>query len=401
MNFPKIWFWLRTQTNNEKGVIYFRIYINGTDTNGGHSTKIKANQKEWLQEQQQISHTNKRAKVHNNILCTIESDLLAYWNTLGKDRVSLTANDFYKGYSETLCPKNLPTMQDVWNEYIEVIKKRVKADKVTNATYIAWCTTKNNFYKFLEFEAMPKMRVNQIRQSDFEKLELFYLNELQFENNYCSKQLAMIKTVMQYAKQKDYIISNPFEGMTKKRVQKPIKYLSNNEIELIENFKSKNATLQKVADFFIFQLCTGLDYVDILELKENHLISDNKGKWIVKQRHKTIGLEYPFFANIPLFIFPKCLEIIEKYKGIENLPKMTNQRLNFYLKCICEILKIEKPISTKYSRRTFAMRMLNEKGFSKEAVGVMLGDRDLKIVENHYAQANKQRVEIELTKLGL
>ena len=47
------------------------------------------------------------------------------------------------------------------------------------------------------------------------------------------------------------------------------------------------------------------------------------------------------------------------------------------------------------------MRMLNEKGFSKEAVGVMLGDRDLKIVENHYAQANKQRVEMELAKLGI
>lgn len=350
MKFPKIWFWLRTQTNNEKGVIYFRIYLNGTD---------------------------------------------------GKDRCNLTANDFYSGYLQMLCPKQTPTVQDILTEYLEIVKRKVSAKKVTNSTYIAWCTAKNNFSKFLEYEVLPKMKINQIKQSDFEKLELFYLNELHFENNYCSKQLAMIKTVMQYAKMKDYIISNPFDGMTKKKVQKPIKYLSNKEIELFENFTSSNSTLQKVADFFIFQLCTGLDYVDILELNQNHLVTDDKGIWIVKQRHKTIALEYPFFANIPLFVFPKCIEIMQKYKGIENLPKMTNQRLNFYLKCICTILKIEKPISTKYSRRTFAMRMLNEKGFSKEAVGVMLGYRDLKIVEYHYAQANKQRVEMELAKLGI
>lgn len=401
MNTPKVWFWLRKQTKKERLPIYFRIYLNNTDTNGGHSTKIKVSEKEWLQDKQQISANFPKAKTYNAILFEIENNLMKFWQSLDADRQNITAMEFYELYMESLCPKIIPTALQVYSEWIGVIEKRVIAKKITDATLTAWNTAYNNFKKYLKSISKENLKINKINQTDFESLEMFYLNELNFENNYCSKQLAMIKTVLKYAKQKCYIKSNPFENLTKKKVKKEIRYLENSELQKFENAKFENATLEKVNDFFLFQCYTGLDYVDMIELNESYFYADDKGLWIMKQRHKTINCDSPFMACIPLFINPKSLEILAKYKTPENLPKMTNQRLNFYLKCICEILQIKKPISSKYSRRTFAMRMLNEFGFSKESVAVMLGDRDLDIVETHYARANKTRIESELKKLGL
>ena len=58
--------------------------------------------------------------------------------------------------------------------------------------------------------------------------------------------------------------------------------------------------LDLVRDIFLFQCSTGLAFIDVSELKAEHLVSDNQGNlWIRKARQKT-----KVMCNIPLLDIP-------------------------------------------------------------------------------------------------
>ena len=159
MNLPRVWFWLRKQGKNT--VIYFRIYLNGTDTNNGHSTKIKVQESEWLQEKQQVSLSNNKAKIYNRLISEIDSNLCKFWQSLDIDRQNLTASDFYNAYLENMNPKKVHTVLDVWSEWLEVVKKRVIAKKVNESSFVAWQTAKNNFQKFLVYDKCENLKIKE------------------------------------------------------------------------------------------------------------------------------------------------------------------------------------------------------------------------------------------------
>ena len=98
---------------------------------------------------------------------------------------------------------------------------------------------------------------------------------------------------------------------------------------------------------FATQCFTGLAFIDVSELKAEHLVSDNQGNlWIRKARQKT-----KVMCNIPLLDIP--LAILEKYDGHPLakkkgtlLPVPCNQKLNSYLKEIADLCGIKKNLTT-------------------------------------------------------
>ena len=96
-------------------------------------------------------------------------------------------------------------------------------------------------------------------------------------------------------------------------------------------------------DLFIFSCYTGLSYIDVINLTEDNINIGIDGElWIIKRREKTNKL-----LRIP--ILPKAKKLIDKYKtnlkSVVNgtiFPKISNQKLNSYLKEVADVCSIKK-----------------------------------------------------------
>ena len=97
--------------------------------------------------------------------------------------------------------------------------------------------------------------------------------------------------------------------------------------------------------------------------------------YIKKQRAKT-GIT---FTTV---LFPEAAEIIKKYNY--QLPVLSNQKYNSYLKELKDLCRINKQLHTHIGRHTFATMALN-RGIPIEVVSKMLGHSNIKQTQ-HYGK---------------
>ena len=86
-----------------------------------------------------------------------------------------------------------------------------------------------------------------------------------------------------------------------------------------------------------------------------------------------------------------------RYKG--ELPIISNQRLNAYLKEIAEIVGIEKNLTHHLARKTFASTILLYNDIPMEIVSELLGHSEMQTTQNHYAKVVKKKVSEMMSKL--
>ena len=168
--------------------------------------------------------------------------------------------------------------------------------------------------------------------------------------------------------------------------------------------------LELVRDVFIFQCYTGLAFIDVYNLRQEHIAEDNNGNlWIMKPREKTNNM-----CNIPLLDVP--LGIIEKYKdhplcqkrGI-LLPVLSNQKMNSYLKEIADCCGIKKKLSTHTGRHTFCSVVTLANNISLESIAKMVGHTNTRMTQRYakvldqsilsgYARSKRKFCEVDWIK---
>ena len=145
------------------------------------------------------------------------------------------------------------------------------------------------------------------------------------------------------------LIGTDYADITVRRYDNFLKYL----MELVKrDYKVDDMLLREVngelvRDVFIFCVYTGLAFIDVYNLRPEHVSEDSNGNpWIVKPREKTNNL-----CNIPLLSIPK--QILAKYK--DNLycmdkgtllPVPCNQKMNSYRKRLKSIFLYKSSTST-------------------------------------------------------
>lgn len=145
-------------------------------------------------------------------------------------------------------------------------------------------------------------------------------------------------------------------------------------------------------DVFIFCVYTGLAFIDVYNLRPEHVSEDSNGNlWIVKPREKTNNL-----CNIPLLSIPK--QILEKYKDNPYcmdkgtlLPVPCNQKMNSYLKEIADLCCIKKNLTTHTARHSFASVIALANNVSLPNVAKMLGHSSTRMTQ-HYAKVLDQTI---------
>ena len=171
------------------------------------------------------------------------------------------------------------------------------------------------------------------------------------------------------------------------------------EIELMQKKEFRISRLAQVRDLFVFSCYTGLAYIDVMKLTPHNISIGIDGEyWLITHRQKTE-------ESVKIPLLPEALEIIHRYKnhpavitsgGI--LPKLSNQKLNAYLKEIADICEINKNLTFHLARHTFATTITLANGVPMETVSKLLGHSSIKTTQI-YAKVIEKKVSEDMSLL--
>jgi integrase len=292
--------------------------------------------------------------------------------------------------------KKMPTLAEILNQVIEAKQNKKKKKKLTKNTIKTYNSRKNNILLYLKESKQEAIKIDKIRYS-FVEAFAEWLSERKndegdeaFCNNYQNKHITLIRQCLEYAVNRDYLVGMPIGDLgLEYDDSKPPHYLLPLQRLAIEQCNLK--ILEKTRDVAIFLMYTGFSYVDYKNLKPEHLI----GEGFKVQRQKSKEYSLP-----PLL--PQAKAIIEKYGGIEHLPRPDDSDLNKELKflgAVCGLTAetIGFELSTSDFRETFASMLENEMMFEQRPLMAAMGHKNPKQLRS-YSRLMPQRVLYELRK---
>lgn len=395
--FSVLFFTRKLSISVDKLSIYARITINGKRSE--ISLKRIVLVSEWDVDKARCRGNTSKIKFLNAYLDEVYSKILDCQKQLFSEGKMVSANSIkarFLGEDE-----NHKSLRDI----IEYHNSNM-IDVLKFGTMKNYYTTEKYLYKFLDNELkVSDIYLKQLNHRFICDFEIFLRNnknsknELTLTNNGVMKHLERFKKMINLACKLEWISKNPFQMFQLKFKKFDREYLSERELELIENTFFTKEGLERVKDCFLFSCYTGLSYVDVKMLKSNHIARGiDNNYWIFTKREKTNET-----VKIPLL--PKALEIINKYKafskhnnGEKVLPIYSNQKINVYLKDIAEDCGIHKNLTFHVARHTFATTVMLSNGVPLETVSKLLGHSKLSTTQI-YARVVETKISEDISNL--
>ena len=345
-------------TKSGKAPVEMSIIINGKRTY--LTLPIKEDPKMF---QKQVS--SKKMNPIKEYLEQVYQKVVVAQTELVKNDIPVTAASL-KDYIQNGCTTSY-TIQDLFDEYLKILKKRVGIN-LTKAVYRKYEIVRNLFYSSIS-------NTKQVTEITNGVIANFYaeLNQ-KYESTTSASMMVKLKTIVTYALDNGKLKINPFNSIKISKRTKEVEFLTTEELQAIKS-RAFSGRLEKVKDLFLFQCFTGLAYIDMANLTKEDFQFNEDQIYIKKCRVKT---------NITYLtvLIDEAAEIAKKYNF--ELPVLSNQKYNSYLKEIADLCGITKSLHTHIGRHTFATYMLN-KGVSIEVVAKMLGHSNIKQTQ-HYSK---------------
>ncbi|MNQ13965.1 site-specific tyrosine recombinase XerC [compost metagenome] len=293
------------------------------------------------------------------------------------------------------------TIIEILDTYILFFSKRVNSGERAPASLQKYKRAKDLLLSFINSnykkEDMPSSELSSsfvFKLEQFLKYESSFKDQTGIKNNSVVKYMKMYKTACNYAIKMDLIIKNPFNIYDGRLSVKDAVFLTQQELNTIESKIFQTPRLEKVKDIFLFSCYTGYAPIDALELTERNLSEDSNGNlWIMTSRAKTA-----IRANVP--VLPTVEKIIFKYKNQQKglIPKISNQKMNAYLKEIADVCGINKHLTWYVARHSFATTVTLGNGVRLENVSAMMGHTNTKQTQ-HYAKVLDVNIMEDMEKL--
>lgn len=277
------------------------------------------------------------------------------------------------------------TLLALYNEFL-VYQKKLVGTRKTIATYKTYTIRTNVMTKYLMEIGKANIEPHQINIFWVRDFAAWLYAQKNYVNDYVNKHIQHLARILNLAIEHDLIKFNccdlyEFEYDRKMNLV----YLEPFEIEKLQSQYLQHPTLVRIRDLFVFCCFTGLGHSDMQNFDANkHIVTGfDQNAWINIKRRKT-NQE----SILPLLDPAK--NILEKYAY--QLPKISNQKFNQYLKQLFRVCKIDKEITTHSARKTFGMLMHNEYGVAKETVSRMLGHTSVKTTEAWYCKTDMRKI---------
>ncbi len=228
-----------------------------------------------------------------------------------------------------------------FSAFDEFVSEEGNLNDWTAATYTKFEAVKKHLEGFdpgLTFEAF-----DEVKLTDY----VTYLREVkQMRNSTIGKQIGFLKWFLRWAFRKGNTDNRAFDGFRPKlkTTAKKVIFLTWDELTKLREYQipATKQYLERVRDVFLFTCFTGLRYSDAYNLKH----SDIKGDWIEITTIKTAD-------SLTIELNDHSRAILNKYKGVhfeggKALPVISNQKMNDYLKELCELAEINELVRETY-----------------------------------------------------
>lgn len=382
--------------------IYCRITLNG-ERAGDFSTFVSVEPKDWHTKAQKILSSSREANADNEQLENIRNAIKDYFNQLTREGKPVTARILKELYTGK--EKLVYSLIEIYQKFIDEQDQLHQVGEVAKNTMKGYRARFNVLKRYLKQRKREDLLCDEFTIK-FGNEYVLHLktkeptarkNKERNQDKRCSQNAAMrhirgVSQVLDYAVVHEFIPFNPLLSFPYKfdKPKKPIS-LTTEELQRLEMYHFASDSLQRVADSYVFMCYTGFAYVDYTTFqKEAHLRQgEDRMEWIYKERGKTDEE-----AILPLF--QKARRILEKYKG--DLPLISNQKYNKYIKEAAEIVGIKKNLTTHTARKTAANLWLNH-GVPPETVTRMLGQSDVRTLMRYYAQVNEVKIARDVSLL--
>jgi integrase len=161
-------------------------------------------------------------------------------------------------------------------------------------------------------------------------------------NSTVLKQIGFLKWFLRWSMKKGFHQNAAYETFKPKlkKPDKPIIFLTRKEQEQLRDYQIPDSKqyLERVRDVFAFCCFTGLRYSDVYNLRR----SDIKDDHIEITTIKTTDYLKIELNKHSRSIHDKYKDV--PFKGDKVLPVISNQKMNDYLKELCELAGIDAPV---------------------------------------------------------
>lgn len=367
------YFQLITKNANENCnlPIYMRITLNRKKSELHTGFSVLAKNWSQLKQESKVDFINldllkKRTRVYElmvelqnknkPVTATLLKELL-----IGKQKIETGLIAYFSKYVDELTIKN------------EI--KKLSIDKFRQSIRSLESFLQTNFNT-------KEMSMDQIDYSFINAYDLFLKGKNNLHRNTINKYHSRLKTILIKALNEAQINKNPYNNFKLKTQKSNRKFLPQEELnKIIILDLSHNQSLDRVRDIFLFSCYTGLRFQDSQNLSTENLVINDKNQSIRFVQEKTNVQN-----EIPLFDIAK--NIIEKYKDSNErivlkklLPKISNQKVNAYLKIIGDLSELNQELTHHIARHTFATTILLNNNMPIELVSKLLGHTNIKTTQ--------------------
>ena len=271
------------------------------------------------------------------------------------------------------------SLGDMWRDILDNEREKLSTGDIVEETYRKYVLSKQALYKANDFNDTTP--AGDVDLQHINKLQ-FYLRARRISQPTIYHYHARTKAAFTLAFNRGKIKSNPYAAFKMdKGERKPRVFLTKSELAKIAKATIEVDRLQKVRDLFLFQCYSGLSYSDMALLEKADFKENKSTKqiYIEKNRKKTNEK----FTSI---VLKEGKAILEKYDY--QLPVLSNQKYNSYLKEIQVISKLDKELHTHLGRTTYVCYLFNN-GVSVEVIAKLVGHSTTKTTLRYYAEMDK------------
>lgn len=335
-------------TNENVQPIYVRLTVDGKRVEW--SVQRSCEESKWNKLTGRMAGSKEEAKKLNAYLDAIQASIYDVQREHAQRKERVTAEQvrttIIYGSEE-----KAHTLLEVYQYHNEQFEKLVGIE-YSFRTLQKFRTCLRTVREFLRFkyhrEDIPLSMLNHKFLTDYE----FYLKtEWQLHHNSAMVCLKKLKKIIRLCIANDWLDKDPFRSFKITSKETHRNFLLKDELERLISEPLTSEKLRRVRDVFVFSCYTGLSYTDVSELTPNDISIGIDGiQWVFTKRAKT-----DTSSRIPLL--PIAYDIIQKYATdpqVVNtgllLPKMSNQKLNHYLKEISVICGFNKKLTFHCAR---------------------------------------------------
>lgn len=390
-------FYLNTSKVKKSGKcpVMGRITVDGKST--AFSTGLELHPEVWNGKECTATGNTAEAKEVNKRIAQYRNDLIRHYGTLLENKSYVTA-EILKNALQGLTLKQNTLMQEM--AVLVEEKRQAVGILITASSHERYRMAYRHLKDFLQ----QKYGVTDIHfpQVDFAFVEAYtYYLKVDVQLSACTvnKYVKVLRKVVERAKNKGLVFSDPFfeyrpEPETSKR-----KWLSADEIRALMKAELKHPTEIFVRDMFIFSTFTGIAYADLENLTHDNIGRQEDGTLCVTlNRQKTGSLAFIPLTDIPLRIMMKYQDT--PFAGMDGkvFRMCTLTNADILLKKIAKTAGINKRLTYHMSRHSFATLCLSM-GVPIETVSKMLGHQSIDTTRI-YAKITRTKLNEDMTNLA-